>query len=192
MRSLTFPVRAVSRFNPLRVLANNMFASPFFRFSHLSLFFSSFFFLYLFRSRETYFDVFRHGSIIIIFFIVFKLVRNTSLLLQFNCKCGLFAGTWNVFSLFIFNATLMKKWNGKRIFPSFLFCTLGNIFYFDVKIRERERRFLFNFSAKSFMIRNNFVIYLFHGIIIFITQNIKNFKILFCSSSVKNVYSDNF
>lgn len=42
------------------------------------------------------------------------------------------------------------------------------------------------------MIRNNFVIYLFHGIIIFITQNIKNFKILFCSSSVKNVYSDNF
>lgn len=42
------------------------------------------------------------------------------------------------------------------------------------------------------MIRNNFVIYLFHGIIIFITQNIKNFKIFFCSSSVKNVYFDNF
>lgn len=68
--------------------------------------------------------MFRQGSIIIIFFvIVFKLLQNTSLLLRFNYKCGLFAG--NVFPLFIFN----KKMKWKENFFSFLFCTFGKTYF---------------------------------------------------------------
>lgn len=150
MRSLTFPVRAVSRFNPLRVLANNMFASPFLTVFLISLLFFFFFFLFISFSR----DVFRRVSTrkynhytFFLLRIMFKLVRNTSLLLRFNCKCGLFPGTLEfVFSLFIFQCNVNEKMKWKENSFFLFFFVSWEIFFISIRRFTIERRFLFNFS----------------------------------------------